>query len=151
MSTAPILRHLDQVVPHLIAPTDTVRLACLASPADGSPTSVFFEVWEPGGSQPDNTHPESTEIFVIISGHGIAHSDEHSVPIGPGDVLVLPPRSVHRIENTSATERMYAVTIMAEDRGAMPGGFAALVQAGTPTQWDDSDRAALSAAEPQRR
>ena len=135
MSTAPTLRQLDQVVTQLISPADTVRLALLAGPADGSPASVFYEVWEPGGAQPYNSHPESTEIFVVLTGHGIAHSDEHSVPIGPGDVLVLPPGSVHRIENTSATERLYTVT--------MPGGFAALVSAGTPAQWDDTDRAAL--------
>jgi uncharacterized protein YjlB len=143
MSTAPIVRHLEQVIPRLISPADTVRLACLAGPADNSPTSVFFEVWEPGGAQPDNSHPDSTEIFVVLTGHGIAHSDEHSVPIGPGDVLILPPGSVHRIENTSATERLYTVTIMTEDQGAMPGGFAALVQAGTPTEWDHSDQAVL--------
>ncbi|WP_406118812.1 cupin domain-containing protein [Streptomyces sp. NBC_00989] len=143
MNTAPTLRQLDQVVPQLISPADTVRLALLAGPPDGSPASVFYEVWEPGGAQPDNSHPESTEIFVVLTGHGIAHSDEHSVPIGPGDVLVLPPGSVHRIENTSATERLYTVTIMAADGGAMPGGFAALVSAGTPAQWDDTDRAAL--------
>jgi mannose-6-phosphate isomerase-like protein (cupin superfamily) len=143
MSTAPILRRLDEVVPHLISPEDTVRLALLAGPSDGSPTSVFFEVWEPGGAQPDNSHPDSTEIFVVLAGRGIAHSDEHSVTIGPGDALILPPGSVHRIENTSATERLYTVTIMANDRGAMPGGFAALVAAGTPLPWDDADQVAL--------
>jgi quercetin dioxygenase-like cupin family protein len=142
MSTPPILRHLHEVVPRLISPTDTVRLAPLAGPADSTPTGVFYEVWEPGGAQPDNSHPESTEILVVLSGHGIAYSDEHTVPIGPGDVLVLPPSSTHRIENTSATERMYTVTVMAEDSGAMPGGFAALVSAGTPTEWDATDRAA---------
>ena len=82
---------------------------------------------------------------MVLAGRGVAHSDEHSVPIGPGDVLVLGPGSVHRIENTSATERMYTVTIMAEDVGAMPGGFAALVAAGTPSTWDETDRAALTA------
>nr|WTB28210.1 cupin domain-containing protein [Streptomyces sp. NBC_00830]WTB35871.1 cupin domain-containing protein [Streptomyces sp. NBC_00830] len=143
MSIPPTVRRLDQVAPQLISPSDTVRLALLAGPADGSPTSVFYEVWEPGGAQPDNSHPDSTEIFVVFAGQGIAHSDEHSVPIGPGDVLVLPPGSVHRIENTSATERMYTVTVMAEDTGAMPGGFAALVAAGTVSEWDDTDRSVL--------
>ncbi|MFD7711057.1 cupin domain-containing protein [Streptomyces sp. NPDC059785] len=143
MSTPPVVRRLTDVTPQLISPSDTVRLALLAGPADGSPTSVFYEVWEPGGAQPDNSHPESTEIFVVLSGHGLAHSDEHSVPLGPGDVLVLPPGSVHRIENTSATERMYTVTVMAEDTGAMPGGFAALVTAGTTSAWDATDRAVL--------
>jgi hypothetical protein len=51
---------------------------------------------------------------------------------------------VHRIVSTSPIERLYAVTIMANDPGALPGGFAALVDAGTPVPWDRADRAALA-------
>jgi quercetin dioxygenase-like cupin family protein len=144
MSTPPILRRLNDVVPQLISPADTVKLACLAGPSDGTATSVFFEVWEPRGAQPDNSHPDSTEIFVFLAGHGLAHSDEHTVEVGPGDVLILPAGSVHRIENTSPTERLYTVTIMANDEGALPGGFAGLVTAGIPTSWDATDRATLT-------
>jgi quercetin dioxygenase-like cupin family protein len=139
----PIVRHLDDVVPQLISPADTVKLALLAGPGDGSPTSVFFEVWEPGGAQPDNSHPESTEIFVILSGSGRAYSDEHTAELRAGDVLVLHPGSVHRIVNTSQTERLYAMTVMAADAGALPGGFAGLVAAGTPVAWDGTDREVL--------
>jgi mannose-6-phosphate isomerase-like protein (cupin superfamily) len=145
MSTPPILRHLNDVTPRLISPADTVKLACLATPRDGSATSVFYEVWEPRGAQPDNSHPDSTEIFVVLAGHGVAHSDEHSVEIAAGDVLILPAGSVHRIENTSETDRMYTITIMTNDDGAMPGGFACLVDKGTPVRWDDADRAVLEA------
>lgn len=144
MTAAPILRHVDDVLPRLISPGDTVKLACLAGPADGTATSVFYEVWEPLGAQPDNSHTDSTEIFVVLAGHGVAHSDEHSVPIGPGDALVLPPGSVHRIENSSDQERLYTVTIMANDLGALPGGFAKLVTDGAPVGWDDTDRAVLN-------
>jgi uncharacterized protein YjlB len=105
---------------------------------------VFYEVWEPLGAQPDNSHTDSTEIFVVLTGHGVAHCDEHSVSIGPGDVLVLPPGSLHRIENSSEHERLYTVTIMANDLGALPGGFAKLVTDGTPVGWDDTDRAVLN-------
>jgi mannose-6-phosphate isomerase-like protein (cupin superfamily) len=142
----PILRHLDDVAPQLISPGDTVKLALLAGPRDGSSTSVFFEVWEPGGSQPDNSHPGSTEIFVILSGTGRAHSDEHVVDLEAGDALVLHPGSTHRIVNTSDTNRLYAVTVMAADGGALPGGFAELVAKGTVVEWDGTDRAILGGA-----
>lgn len=135
----PIVRHLGDLVPKLISPTDTVRLATAVRPADGTGISVFYEVWEPDGSQPPNSHPDSTEIFVVLRGTGRAHSDGHVADLRAGDVLVLPPGSVHRIENTSATERLYTVTIMANDPGALPGGFAALVDRGTPACWDDAD------------
>jgi mannose-6-phosphate isomerase-like protein (cupin superfamily) len=143
-SPAPVLRHLDDVVPKLISPADTVRLATLVRPADGTDTSVFFEVWEPSGAQPPNSHAESTEVFVVLRGEGRAYSDEHTVDLRAGDVLILPPGSVHRIVNTSPTERLYTVTIMANDPGALPGGFAALVDQGTPVSWDSADRAVLA-------
>jgi mannose-6-phosphate isomerase-like protein (cupin superfamily) len=112
-------------------------------PADGAGTSVFYEVWGPSGAQPPNSHPDSAEIFVVLSGEGQAFSDDYRVDLRAGDVLVLPPGSVHRIVNTSPTERLYTVTIMADDAGALPGGFAALVDRGTPAAWDDADRAVL--------
>jgi mannose-6-phosphate isomerase-like protein (cupin superfamily) len=142
-SSAPVVRHLDDVAPMLISPADTVRLATLVRPSDGTDTSVFFEVWEPSGAQPPNSHPGSTEIFVVLRGEGRAFSDGHSVDLRAGDVLILPPGSVHRIVNTSPTERLYTVTIMANDPGALPGGFAALVDRGTPLTWDAADRAVL--------
>lgn len=143
-STAPVVRHLDEVVPRLISPADTVRLATLVRPSDGTDTSVFFEVWEPAGGQPPNSHSDSTEVFVVLRGQGRAFSDEHVVDLKAGDVLILPPGSVHRVVNTSTAERLYAVTIMASDPGALPGGFAALVDQGTPVPWDAADRAALA-------
>ncbi|HEY3878352.1 MAG TPA: cupin domain-containing protein [Trebonia sp.] len=142
-STPPVVRHLEDVQPRLISPGDTVRLATLVRPADGTGTSVFYEVWEPSGAQPPNSHQDSTEIFVVLSGEGQAFSDEHRVDLRAGDVLVLPPGSVHRIVNTSPTERLYTVTIMAHDAGALPGGFAALVDRGTLAAWDDADQAVL--------
>jgi mannose-6-phosphate isomerase-like protein (cupin superfamily) len=142
-SSAPTVRHLDDAVPKLISPADTVRLATLVRPSDGTDTSVFFEVWEPSGAQPPNSHPGSAEIFVVLRGEGRAFSDEHSVDLRAGDVLILPPGSVHRIVNTSPTERLYTVTIMANDPGALPGGFAALVDRGTPVEWEAADRAVL--------
>ena len=143
-SEAPLVRHLDDVTPTLISRGDTVRLATLVRPADGTGTSVFYEVWEPGGSQPPNSHPDSSEVFVVLRGTGRAHSDGYVADLRAGDVLVLPPGSVHRIENTSATERLYTVTIMANDPGALPGGFAALVDKGTPVGWDDADLEVLA-------
>lgn len=145
MSQPPVLRHLPDLRKFAIDAGDTVKQIYLAGPEQGTTASVFFEVWEPGGSQPDNAHADSTEIFVIVAGRGRAHSDEHVVDLAPGDVLVLPKGSVHRIENTSTDERMYAVTVMAEDLGAMEGGFAALVNGGTAEDLDHEDMRVLFA------
>lgn len=139
MSAEPIVRKLRDLEKFAIAPDDTVKQVYLAGPADGSPASVFYEVWDPDGEQPDNSHPGSAEIFLILSGRGIAYCDGTETAIEAGDVLVLPAGTVHRIRNASSTERMYAVTVMADDAASMPGGFARLVLGGTAEPVDGTD------------
>lgn len=147
MAEAPIIKNIEDLTARLISPEDTVKLVPLTGPSDGSPTSVFLEIWEPGGAQPDNSHPESVEVFIVLSGEAEAVSDEHSAVLRQGDVLVLPKGSVHHIRNTSATERLYTVTIMATDNeGSLEHGFEALVTGGTATILDDADKAAIFAA-----
>jgi len=145
MADAPILKHLDSLTTHRISPGDTVKLTHLTGPSEGSPTSVFFEIWDPRGEQPDNSHPDSVEIFIFLAGEGVAQSDEHSVAVKAGDVLVLPSGSVHHIKNTSETERMYTVTIMANDLGSMDKGFEHLVTSGERDVLDDADKASIIA------
>jgi len=134
----PVVRRLPELPAYLISPDDTVRLAELAGPRQGSSTSVFLEIWEPGGAQPLNSHPDSAEIFIVLSGQARAHSDDSAVELGAGDVLVLQPGSEHRIVNTSATAKLFTITVMADD-----GGFAKLVTDGTPTQLTPDEISAL--------
>ncbi|MQY25514.1 cupin domain-containing protein [Nocardia aurantia] len=130
----PVVRRLGDLHASLISPADTVRLCTLAGPEHGSAASVFLEIWEPGGAQPVNSHPDSAEIFLVLAGTALAYSDEHVAELTAGDILVLQPGSAHRIVNTSASERLYTVTVMADD-----GGFAALVAAGTRVPLHTSD------------
>jgi mannose-6-phosphate isomerase-like protein (cupin superfamily) len=141
MAAAPVVKTIADVVPHHIGDNRTVKLAVLSGPADGSGTTVVLEIWEPGGAQPDNSHAESTETFVVLQGTARAHSDEHVTDLGPGSVIVLPATSVHHIVNTSATERLYTLTVMEND-----GGFAELIESGPATVFDDQDAAVLGAA-----
>jgi mannose-6-phosphate isomerase-like protein (cupin superfamily) len=134
----PIVRRLSELPAYLISPEDTVRLAEIAGPRHGSNASVYLEIWEPGGAQPINSHEDSAEIFVVLAGQAQAHSDDETVELTAGDVLVLQPGSEHRIFNTSTTERLYTITVMAND-----GGFSDLVTGGTPVELTDEDRAVL--------
>ena len=138
MAAAPVVKTLADVTPHHIGDNRTVKLAVLSGPADGSSTTVVFEIWEPGGSQPDNSHAESTETFVVLRGTARAHSDEHVADLGPGSVIVLPATSVHHIVNSSATERLYTLTVMEHD-----GGFAELIETGPVATFDEQDAAVL--------
>lgn len=143
MATAPVIKNVNDLLTFRIGEGDTVKLTHLTGPSEGSPTSVFFEVWEPLGSQPDNSHPDSVEIFIVLSGRASAVSDEHSVELRAGDVVVLPAGSVHHIRNVSETERLYTVTIMANDLGSMERGFEDLVTSGSADTLSEDDKRAL--------
>jgi len=138
MAQAPSVTRRGEITFHHITPGDTVKLAVLAGPATGSPTTVVLEVWEPGGAQPANSHPESTETFVVLAGQATAYSDGDAVHIAAGDTLTLMPGSVHRIVNDSPTERLYTLTIMQAD-----GGFADMITRGPRAELDQRDLAVL--------
>lgn len=135
---APIIRNINDLPAFLISPSDTVKLAELAGPSHGTNASVFLEIWEPGGAQPLNSHEESAEIFIVLSGQAEAHSDDDVAKLGAGDILILQPGSEHRIFNTSETENLYTITVMAND-----GGFSNLVTRGTPVELSPADIAHL--------
>lgn len=116
MAPALIVKHRSELARFAIGPQDTVEQIYLTGLEDGTDTSVCYGVRDPQGVQPDNSHADSVEISA-------------------GDVLVLPRGSVHRIQNLSDTERMYVVTVMANDPGSMENGFARLACAGVPTPW----------------
>lgn len=123
---------------HRITDGDTVKLVVVRPPRDRDDTSVTFEVWDPGGSQPPNSHPRSVETFWFLAGEGIAECDGESVPIRAGEFLVLPPGSVHRIRNTG-TGRLYAITTMSPD-----DGFADMIERGPVDVLDECDLAVLT-------
>lgn len=122
---------------HHISPGDTVKLAVLAGPADGLDHSVIFEIWEPGGAQPPNSHPASVETFLFLAGDGLAQSDGQEAAVGAGQLLVLPAGTTHRILNTGPG-RLYAITTMIPD-----AGFAAMITAGPEAPLDAEDLAVL--------
>lgn len=123
---------------HLISPADTVKLAPLAGPGEGIDHSVFLEIWEPGGSQPPNSHSDEVETFLFLKGEGIANVDGVESTVKAGQFLVLAPGTVHRIRNVGE-ERMYAITTMLPD-----GGFHKLVTDGGTTTLDAEDLEVLA-------
>lgn len=124
------VRHADC---HRISSGDTVKLAVLRAPNTPHDSSICVEVWDPGGSQPPNSHPQSVETFFFLRGSGMAECDGVERPVQAGDLLVLPPGSVHRIRNTGPG-RLYAITTMTPD-----DGFVALIRRGVADQLDTDD------------
>ena len=136
--TPPQLFDVAGAVARQISPGDTVKLAMLRGPDEVHDVSVFLEIWQPGGSQPPNSHPKSVETFLFLKGTGKAHCDGHEVDVRAGQLLVLPAGSLHWIESSPAT-KLYAITTMSPDEG-----FAALVGRGEVARLDEEERAVLA-------
>jgi mannose-6-phosphate isomerase-like protein (cupin superfamily) len=133
----PVLIPLEELQFHYISPGDTVRLAVLAGP-EVSGVTVVLESWDVDGTQPPNSHPSATEVFVFLQGSGRATCDETQVEVRAGDTIVLPPASLHHIRNTGEG-RMYSLTLMCPD-----DGFADLIRRGSLAPVDDEDRSILA-------
>jgi ureidoacrylate peracid hydrolase len=123
---------------HRISPTDSVKLLLLRRPDANYDASVFLEIWDRGGGQPPNSHPNSVETFYFLSGTGMAYSDDEQTEVRANDLIVLPPGTLHRIANTGP-DKLYAITTMTPD-----AGFSELVEHGPAETLDDDDVAALN-------
>lgn len=59
----------------------------------------------PGGVTLLHRHHQTEEIYHITAGQGRMTLGEEQFPVGPGDTVLIPPGTAHRIENT-ATENL---------------------------------------------
>ncbi|MHB1782917.1 MAG: cupin domain-containing protein [Acidimicrobiales bacterium] len=137
---APQLQDVADARARVISPGERVKLALLRGPDEVHDASVFLEIWEPGASQPPNSHPRSVETFLFLKGEGVAYCDDVRLEVRAGQLLVLPARSLHRIESAPAS-KLFAITTMAPD-----DGFAALVGSGEEVDLDDEERSVLAQA-----
>lgn len=115
---APILRHVSELPSFQLRDGATNKMvALLRAGEQNAKTSINLEIFDVGGSQNPNSHPDSAEAFFFLSGSGMAHCDGQAVPVGTGDFLILPAGSLHFIENTG-DERLYALTTLLTDDGS---------------------------------
>jgi mannose-6-phosphate isomerase-like protein (cupin superfamily) len=134
----PILIDADTLEFHYISPGDTVRLAVLAGPECSPLLTVVLEAWDVGGTQPPNSHPNATEVFVFLRGQGRATCDETECEVKAGDTIVLPAGTLHHIRNTGP-DRMYSLTLMSPDED-----FARMIRRGPVAPIYDDDRSVLA-------
>ncbi|HUZ71977.1 MAG TPA: cupin domain-containing protein [Stellaceae bacterium] len=121
-----------------ISPGDSNRLVLVFDPIGDEANFVFaIEIFDVGGRTPPNMHSRAQEMFHVLAGEGMAHADGKSVGLKRGDSLLLPPGTVHQIENTGAS-RLYCLTVMVPNQD-----FAELIRGGEPVAIDDEDWAVL--------
>src|SRR5262245_37183661 len=68
---------------------------------EDTPFGSSMPVVQPGGRTMLHSH-DPAETFIICRGTGTISVDERSEQVAPGDVIYLPPGSVHDLRNDSA-------------------------------------------------
>ena len=53
-----------------------------------------------GGQTTPHYHPQTEEIYYILSGQGRMRIGDEQREVGPGDAIAIPPGAVHQIANT---------------------------------------------------
>jgi quercetin dioxygenase-like cupin family protein len=88
---------------------------------EAATTEVFIVVLEPGEAPPLHQHDDTEQIFYILEGAGtltIGESAQH-FSVRPGDVVRIPPQTLHSIKcESSATMRYLSVDAFVGEKPA---------------------------------
>jgi quercetin dioxygenase-like cupin family protein len=77
--------------------------------AEATTTEVFIVVLEPGEAPPLHQHDDTEQIFYIMAGNGtltIGDPAQH-FRVKPGDVVRIPPHTLHSIQCTDVATLRY--------------------------------------------
>lgn len=74
---------------------------------------VKITEWLPGHVHKKHVHPDQEEVIFVLSGRGMAQTQEEKREIGPGAVMFIGAGEVHTTWNLSDTESLRAVVIKA--------------------------------------
>ena len=62
-------------------------------------------------------HEDMQEVFIIVAGTARMVIDDETDHLGPGDAVVVPPRSVHRMENVGRGALQYVALGISRGEG----------------------------------
>jgi mannose-6-phosphate isomerase-like protein (cupin superfamily) len=91
---------------YVFSSTDTVRYRfpthtndLVMDRADAETSEVFIVILEAGEAPPPHVHHDMEQIFYLLEGAGVLEIGQppQQYPVGPGDVVRIPPHTLHRI------------------------------------------------------
>jgi mannose-6-phosphate isomerase-like protein (cupin superfamily) len=87
--------------------------------AEATASESFISVMEPGEAPPLHKHDDTEQVFFVLSGRGrvlIGPEERDEGEIGPGDLVRIPPGTLHRVPCVGAEPLRYLVV------DCFPGG-----------------------------
>ncbi len=83
-----------------IAPPDGSEVREIARPPDTARNQSLAEATvPPGGETAEHFHRASEEIYHFVSGAGRMRLGDEEAKVGPGDTVVIPPGTRHKLQN----------------------------------------------------
>ena len=71
----------------------------IATPSRGAvEVSVIRQRQRPGGVNPSHTH-DREEVMILLAGEVVVTLQEEALNLGPGDAVIVPSGTIHRVEN----------------------------------------------------
>ena len=70
-------------------------------------------------------HDGIEECIYVLKGTGLTISESGEIPVGPGDIVLIPPNEKHMTRNTGSEPLVLLCFFPAPDVGACTTGFAA--------------------------
>lgn len=68
----------------------------LIAPEQGARHLTFNYIrYGPGAEFPQHLHDVSEDVFLVLEGSGWLKEGDRLTPIGPGDVIFIPPGEIH--------------------------------------------------------
>lgn len=108
-------------------------ILCSSIPSRGERDALyptFCRIIE-GGSSKKHSHFEA-ELFFIVSGQGLMSINNEVSVVGSGDLIQIPPFSMHELKNTGASDVVF-LSVYSEDYEVQKLPVQALITAAPPT------------------
>jgi len=91
-------------VPAEIVRGASVKVAITPADEDVNQTVLAVGVFEPGQALVPHSHDKSEEVYLCLEGEGTFYHGKEMVPVPlkPGTIVFVPPRTLHSTKNTSS-------------------------------------------------
>lgn len=72
-------------------------------------SEVFIVEMGPGEAPPLHKHDDTEQVFYVLEGQGLLHigGEKEEFPVGPGDVVRIPPATLHTIRCQGESKLRY--------------------------------------------
>jgi quercetin dioxygenase-like cupin family protein len=73
--------------------------------------AIYETYLEQGQTIQPHFHPDAEELYYLLSGNGVMHIGDEEREVEAGDVIYIPPETVHFLHNSSSAPIRF-ITLM---------------------------------------